>query len=700
MKKKTFIIFFILLSSINYAQEYLRLLSNFKESDHNKPSLFAPGFISDGLPNRDVAISPKGDEIFYSIYTPDFKYSAIVFTKFKNGYWTVPEVASFSSDSRYKYIEPAFNYDGSILFFSSNMPSGRDGEFSNNDIWAVRRDGEKWGDPYNIGPPINTDGGEYFPSLTRDGSIYFTRNLKNESTSNIFKSEYKDGVYHEPVKLPDEINCGTDRYNAFICPDESFIVIPAEGVEDGVIGSNYYISFNNGKMGWTNPINMGPLFNSNPGRGWSFSTSPDYKYIFFMATRKSECPYRPDPLTVKYFKEVLSEPENGYSDIYWLNSNIINDLKNKELTNNIMANKDIYSTKSEGSIISPFNLKIDLMSQLMLIPFEKDPDKYYNQFEIQQSISPEGLKTLAVIGYQVDGSSDVYFQKNFPLASQSSILNKAKLIETQFSTAQFSFSQFDLDANIVFKDKYGRPIVLKIVEIKREEKNPFTLLAPVGVISKNPQSLPVYYMHQMSFARKNYTDIVISINGNSHKPDLFMLPIDKSSNYFTRYSLETFNVDINPSTESDMSIIDVGSKNHVIVNDIHYDLRRNQGHPEIKKISVHKERQSLSVEFTPAFPDIMSLKDGAYINGTFSVTSYNSSGVINGTYQLNLDGEDFSIKLHPDKGWIPNEKRLIIRLMLKLVKSFKEWPKSYIWNAKIHKVNPGEFKLVSHWERL
>ena len=38
-----------------------------------------------------------------------------------------------------------------------------------------KKDG--WSKPYNLGPPINTDDPEYFPSVTRDGTIYFTREI-------------------------------------------------------------------------------------------------------------------------------------------------------------------------------------------------------------------------------------------------------------------------------------------------------------------------------------------------------------------------------------------------------------------------------------------------------------------------------------------------------------------------------------------
>ena len=37
------------------------------------------------------------------------------------------------------------------------------------------REGDGWGEPYNLGPPVNSDAPEYYPSVTSDGTLYFTR---------------------------------------------------------------------------------------------------------------------------------------------------------------------------------------------------------------------------------------------------------------------------------------------------------------------------------------------------------------------------------------------------------------------------------------------------------------------------------------------------------------------------------------------
>ncbi|MEA5006631.1 MAG: alpha/beta hydrolase [Rikenellaceae bacterium] len=344
-----------------------------------EPVIFAPGIVSDELINRDIAISPDGNEIFYSASTPGFNYSAIIQVKKENGIWGKPEVASFSRDPRYRYLEPAFSRDGNILFFSSNMPRNPEGEISDNDIWAVKKNGDSWGIPYNLGPPVNSDGGEYFPSLTADGTIFFTRNRKDESTSYIYKSTFdkSSGLFSDPIKLPAEINCGTDRYNAFVAPDESFVVIPAEGVEDYVYGSNYYITYRLEDGKWTKPVNMGPVINSKRENGWSFSMSPDGKYIFFMAVRIPVKDDKQQNLSLEFMRNQIGLPENGNADIYWMDAGIV-----KELFSKTNIRRDTFYVKTPGitihSVLSrPVNTNNNVLA--IIIPGSGPTDLNGNQ---------------------------------------------------------------------------------------------------------------------------------------------------------------------------------------------------------------------------------------------------------------------------------------------------------------------------------
>jgi len=58
---------------------------------------------------------------------------------------------------------------------------------------------------------------------------------------------------------------------------------------------------------------------------------------------------------------------------------------------------NIYSRNSDGSFFSPFSMSIDDMEHLILINFEKDPDKYYNTFELQKAVIIKLINTISDI---------------------------------------------------------------------------------------------------------------------------------------------------------------------------------------------------------------------------------------------------------------------------------------------------------------
>lgn len=293
------------------------------------PEIFAPGIISNGLSNRDVAISPDRKEMYFGLHTPDFKYATILVTKQIDGIWTKPEVAPFASDPRYIYLEPALGCGGKKLFFLSNMPKDNTDSPGDEDIWVVDKINNKWGKPYNLGKPINSDGKEFYPSITENGTIYFTRADKGQRIHYIYRSRLIEGKYTTSEKLPKQVNWGTNRFNAYVAADESFVVVPAIGVKGGLGGVDYYIVFRNKDDSWEEPINMGPKINSPTGAEWSFYVSPDKKYIFYMATKGPAKEHEPKILNFDFFLNLSSVPQNGNPDIYWVDSKIIEEIKPK-----------------------------------------------------------------------------------------------------------------------------------------------------------------------------------------------------------------------------------------------------------------------------------------------------------------------------------------------------------------------------------
>lgn len=293
--------------------------------------LFAPGIVSTGMADRDITFYPDGSEIYFCRNIQNFKYSTIFYVKQVNGIWTEPKIVEFATNSKFIHIEPQISPDGSKMYFASNRDlEGIESGIMN--IWVSDRIGDKWGEPYSIGAPVNTNTDQYFPSVTNDGTIYFTSEEAETNEEFIYRSKLHNDIYQEPEKLPLHINGGRARFNALISPDESYLIVPTFGLQDSYGGTDYYIFFRNENDEWSQPINMGNQVNSMFGQEWSASISPDGRYLFFMSARIPKTELKSD-LTVDDYNAIQNSPQNGLSDIYWISTDFIEKLRETAVFN-------------------------------------------------------------------------------------------------------------------------------------------------------------------------------------------------------------------------------------------------------------------------------------------------------------------------------------------------------------------------------
>ena len=294
--------------------------------------IFAPGIISTGLYERDVAITSDGKEIYYSLAMG--KYATIMVARLANERWGEPEVASFASDLQYFNFEPGLSHDGKRMFFLSNRPpKGQEPKpgWGHQNIWVADRlaDGS-WSEPYDLGSPICTSADEFFPSLTLEGTLYFTRSVA-ENKFAIFRSRLVNGQYAEPEMLPASVNQNGNPTNAVIAPDESYLVACAAGSQGAgkPAGPRYYVFFRSKEDKWSEGICLGDEINHPGVTAISPSISPDGHYFFFASTKSKSLASAAEKLTLSKILEFDKTPQNGRSDIYWIDAQYITTLREK-----------------------------------------------------------------------------------------------------------------------------------------------------------------------------------------------------------------------------------------------------------------------------------------------------------------------------------------------------------------------------------
>jgi WD40-like Beta Propeller Repeat len=288
-----------------------------QELPDTTPRIFAPGIVSTEMYERDLAISSDGSEIYYTVLSKSMnnRRSTIILVKQIDGIWMDPEVAPFSG--KYSDVEPFIQYDGKKLYFVSDRPLvvGKDNEYKYN-IWYIEKTAQSWSNPKPIGEPINGHGSVFYPSITKSGTMYFTRRNDDESEY-IYRSKTVDGNFTNPEILPENVNSTKAQFNALISPDESFLIIPTV-VENNTFGSSdYYVSFRDKDDNWSELINLGKNINS---KNWDFSPSlsPDGKYFFFQRDTWNE---GLEGRQLNY--NDLLNIHNGGGDIYWVDASVI-----------------------------------------------------------------------------------------------------------------------------------------------------------------------------------------------------------------------------------------------------------------------------------------------------------------------------------------------------------------------------------------
>lgn len=262
------------------------------------PKIFASGEIS--LPNRyeqNITFSRDGKEYFYgSASAKDWWYESILSTKILDNGRVQTDTLPFIKNIPYKkdkiFIgEPFLSLDDKKLFFIVDYPP---------DIWVCeKQSNDVWAQPKVLPSPVNSNAGEWNPSLSANGTLYFASTRTDEGAvstdGKIYKAELIEGNYPKIEMLKGEIN-KEDAGDPCISPNEEYLVF-SSWRKGGYGGTDLYVSHRDENGEWTQPVNLGATINT-PYEEVGPRISPDEKYLFFHRRDKWE--------------------NATYSDIYWV----------------------------------------------------------------------------------------------------------------------------------------------------------------------------------------------------------------------------------------------------------------------------------------------------------------------------------------------------------------------------------------------
>jgi tetratricopeptide (TPR) repeat protein len=190
---------------------------------------------------------------------------------------------------------PSISEDGLVLFFCSSREGGMVGE-NPFDIWMIRRTtkDDTWGEPINIGPPVNTAFGEASPCISNDNlSLFFASDRPGgHGGGDIWVTERRSPAnpWGEPVNLGSTVNSrafelfpsiSSDRLTLFFT--SGFLSYPAR--TGGFGGPDLWVTRRASEDDqWGEPVNLGPLVNTAAEEGCPH-ISPDFSTLYFSSDR-------------------------------------------------------------------------------------------------------------------------------------------------------------------------------------------------------------------------------------------------------------------------------------------------------------------------------------------------------------------------------------------------------------------------------
>lgn len=142
--------------------------------------------------------------------------------------WSKPEKLAFNNAS-FIYAHPALTSDDQTLYFSSNKDGGSGGM----DLYMTELTAGVWGEPKNLGPTINSQGDEAFPTLKDNNTLYFSSNgHQTLGGLDILFSELKDDNWSSPIQLSYPLNSSMDDFGmVYIEKDKGLLTSDRSGLD-------------------------------------------------------------------------------------------------------------------------------------------------------------------------------------------------------------------------------------------------------------------------------------------------------------------------------------------------------------------------------------------------------------------------------------------------------------------------------------
>jgi dipeptidyl aminopeptidase/acylaminoacyl peptidase len=255
------------------------------------------------MPDKDWTV------MYFDRSIPAHYHYVMYVSRLEKGKWQPAEVLPFSGE--YRDSDPVISVDGKTLYFVSDRPA-KGLEPNRFHAWAVERTAKGWKNLHALSGPVNEQGNTEFISFAANGNLYFSSD-RNGKSFDVYRSRLVNGKYQAAENLGPAVNDGRYTIEAFVAPDESYILL-GSFAQDSLGNADIYLSYNRNGA-WSKPVNLGPTINTR-ARDYSARISPDGKYMVFSSERGFPTEKRDQPMIYDDFMQKARSTLNGLGNIY------------------------------------------------------------------------------------------------------------------------------------------------------------------------------------------------------------------------------------------------------------------------------------------------------------------------------------------------------------------------------------------------
>jgi hypothetical protein len=267
-----------------------------------EPQKLEPGVFSTDADEGRLVFSTDGNSAYFHRVN-DGGVLTIMESHNGPGGWSAPIPAAFSSG--YDELDPFVTEDDQTLYYASYRPVAGPTPRGDADLWKVVRTVAGWSAPIHLGPRVNSESMELFPSTSRDGALYFNSDRPGGAGAwDIYRAAPAWWGFHQATPLPGEVNTAIWEFNPSPSPGGRVLAFasldpdPAAPFSDVFYSRRQYGQF-------SARIDAGPCVNTEAPEYHPTLDWPRRRLVFV----------RFDPVTGGDFYEVKLPKTKTFSDV-------------------------------------------------------------------------------------------------------------------------------------------------------------------------------------------------------------------------------------------------------------------------------------------------------------------------------------------------------------------------------------------------